>query len=225
MSSAWPQTRWTSAGGVFNRQHAVTADAPETSFAKPGSFLHTGADLLTEKQRQCHEDRFATDAHVEVEASWCIYPRLIGSYREPDRVQGKKLMQVMIDSLSAGVPTAPTNLKTLGRTPRRRPHDVRAYSNQSGTSNGTTEVINGPLEHLRGSALGFRNSPTTPPDHSSNPAGSDPNYTLNSEEPAEAVVPTSCYSYSWSSSRNKACDPDASFVRPTNSESPSRYTS
>lgn len=32
-----------------------------------------------------------------------------------------------------------------------------AYFDRPGTSNGTTEAINGRLEHLRGSAPGFRN--------------------------------------------------------------------
>jgi Transposase len=34
---------------------------------------------------------------------------------------------------------------------------VLAYFDRPGTSNGPTEAINGRLEHLRGSALGFRN--------------------------------------------------------------------
>ncbi len=32
-----------------------------------------------------------------------------------------------------------------------------AYFDHPGTSNGPTEAINGRLEHLRGTALGFRN--------------------------------------------------------------------
>jgi len=36
--------------------------------------------------------------------------------------------------------------------------DVLAYFDRPGTSNGATEAINGRLEHLRGSALGFRGS-------------------------------------------------------------------
>ena len=35
-----------------------------------------------------------------------------------------------------------------------------AYFDRPGTSNGPTEAINGRLEHLRGSALGFRNLAT-----------------------------------------------------------------
>lgn len=34
--------------------------------------------------------------------------------------------------------------------------DILAYFDREGTSNGPTEAINGRLEHLRGSALGFR---------------------------------------------------------------------
>lgn len=42
-------------------------------------------------------------------------------------------------------------------TLKRRAADVLAYFDRPGTSNGPTEAINGRLEHLRGSALGFRN--------------------------------------------------------------------
>ncbi|MDN5996509.1 transposase, partial [Acidipropionibacterium jensenii] len=34
---------------------------------------------------------------------------------------------------------------------------VLGYFDRPGTSNGPTEAINGRLEHLRGTALGFRN--------------------------------------------------------------------
>ncbi len=119
--------------------------------------LHTGADLLTDKQAQRLEDLFGVDEHVEVEATWGIYQRMITAYREPDRKLGKALMHKLIDSLSAGVPAALTELVTLGRTLNKRAADVLAYFDRPGTSNGPTEAINGRLEHLRGSALGFRN--------------------------------------------------------------------
>ena len=66
-------------------------------------------------------------------------------------------MAKLIESLNHGVPTALTELITLGRTLRKRAADVLAYFDRPGTSNGPTEAINGRLEHLRGSALGFRN--------------------------------------------------------------------
>jgi transposase len=119
--------------------------------------LHTGADLLTDKQKQRLTALFTGDAHVEVEATWGIYQRMIAAYREPDKKQGRQLMQRLIDSVSHGVPGALSEVITLGRTLKRRAADVLAYFDRPGTSNGPTEAINGRLEHLRGSALGFRN--------------------------------------------------------------------
>ncbi len=119
--------------------------------------LHTGADLLTDKQRARLTALFAADEHVEVEATWGIYQRMIGAYREPDRKHGRDLMTTLIQSVSHAVPAALTELRRLGRTLTTRAADVLAYFDRPGTSNGPTEAINGRLEHLRGSALGFRN--------------------------------------------------------------------
>jgi len=119
--------------------------------------LHTGADLLTDKQKDRLAAVFAPDEHVEVEATWGIYQRMIDAYRDPDRTQGRELMSKLIESVSHGVPDALTELITLGRTLKKRAADVLAYFDRPGTSNGPTEAINGRLEHLRGSALGFRN--------------------------------------------------------------------
>ena len=95
--------------------------------------------------------------HVEVEATWGVYQRMITAYREPDRRRGRALMVKLIASLSSGVPADLTELITLGKTLKKRAADVLAYFDRPGTSNGPTEAINGRLEHLRGSALGFRN--------------------------------------------------------------------
>jgi len=100
---------------------------------------------------------FAADAHVQVEATWGIDQRMVAAYREPDHTRGRDLMQRLIESVSHGVPRALTELVTLGRTLTQRAIDVLAYFDRPGTSNGPTEAINGRLEHLRGSALGFRN--------------------------------------------------------------------
>ena len=119
--------------------------------------LHTGAGLLTDKQKNRLDRLFADDAHVEVEATWGVYQQMITAYREPDRRKGRAVMSQLIESLSADVPTALTEIITLGRTLKKRAVDVLAYFDRPGTSNGPTEAINGRLEHLRGSALGFRN--------------------------------------------------------------------
>ncbi len=120
--------------------------------------LYTGADLLTDKQASRLRALFATENHVEVEATWDIYQRMIAAYRHEDRRRGRELMTNLIGSLSSGIPKALVELKTLGRTLNKRADDVLAYFDRPGTSNGPTEAINGRrLEHLRGSALGFRN--------------------------------------------------------------------
>ena len=119
--------------------------------------LHTGADLLTDKQQARLEALFAVEQHVAVEATWGIYQRMVAAYREPDRSQGREQMQSVIDALRQGVPAGLSELRRLGRTLTRRAEDVLAYFDRPRTSNGPTEAINGRLEHLRGSALGFRN--------------------------------------------------------------------
>ena len=119
--------------------------------------LHTGADLLTDKQKTRLASLFAGDQHVEVETTWGIYQRMIAAYRDPDRDRARTSMRQIIDSISHGVPAALREVITLGRTLAKRAADVLAYFDRPGTSNGPTEAINGRLEHLRGSALGFRN--------------------------------------------------------------------
>jgi transposase len=119
--------------------------------------LHTGAGLLTDKQIHRLRALFAVEEHVEVEATWGIYQRMIAAYRHEDRRRGRDLMTALIDSVSKGVPAALVEVVTLGRTLKKRADDVLAYFDRPGTSNGPTEAINGRLEHLRGSALGFRN--------------------------------------------------------------------
>ena len=82
---------------------------------------------------------------------------MIAAHREPDQTLGRELMSKLIESVSHGVPGALSEVITLGRTLKKRAADVLAYFERPGTSNGPTEAINGRLEHLRGSALGFRN--------------------------------------------------------------------
>ena len=119
--------------------------------------LHTGAGLLTDRQAARLQALFAVEDHVEVEATWGIYQRMIGAYRHPDRARGRERMTALIDSISHDVPPLLVEIITLDRTLTKRAADVLAFFDRPGTSNGPSEAINGRLEHLRGSALGFRN--------------------------------------------------------------------
>ena len=63
----------------------------------------------------------------------------------------------LIDTVKATTPAWFVELRKLAYTLDRRRADILAYFDHPRTSNGPTEAINGRLEHLRGSALGFRN--------------------------------------------------------------------
>ena len=82
---------------------------------------------------------------------------MVAAYRDEDRARGREAMVKLIESISTGVPKVLTEVITLGRTLKKRADDVLAYFDRPGTSNDPTEALNGRLEHLRGSALGFRN--------------------------------------------------------------------
>ena len=114
-------------------------------------------DFLTGKQRTRLEAVFTEDRHAQVEASWSVYQKIVGAYRNPDRAAGRTQLAHLIDAIHTSVPTMLTEITTLGRTLKRRAADVLAYFDRPHTSNGPTEALNGRLEHLRGSALGFRN--------------------------------------------------------------------
>jgi transposase len=119
--------------------------------------LHTGANLLTDKQHARLEAVFVIEEHAQVEATWGVYQRMVAAYREPDKQKGKTVMQALIESVTTGVPATLVEIRRLGRTLKQRAADILAFFDRPGTSNGPTEAINGRLEHLRGSALGFRN--------------------------------------------------------------------
>ena len=119
--------------------------------------LHTGKDLLTEKQQARIDALFRVEDHLPVAVTWSIYQQMITAYRHPDRQIGKQIMTDLITSIGRGVPDGLAEVARLGRTLRTRVNDVLAFFDRPGTSNGPTEAINGRLEHLRGLALGFRN--------------------------------------------------------------------
>ena len=66
-------------------------------------------------------------------------------------------MASVIEAIATGVPAQLTELIRLGHTLKRRATDILAFFDRPSTSNGPTETLNGRLEHLRDSALGFRN--------------------------------------------------------------------
>ncbi len=156
-SSVWQVRDWTGAAAASSKHTLGHRGRAGDPLYRARRTLQTGADLLTDTQRARLDTVFAADEHVQVEATWGIYQRMVAAYREPNKTTGKQRMRAVIESVASGVPDALVEIRTLGRTLKRRAADVLAFFDRPGTSNGPTEAINGRLEHLRGSALGFRN--------------------------------------------------------------------
>ena len=109
--------------------------------------LHTGADLLTEKQTARLTALFAADEHVQVEATWGIYQRMIAAYRQPDRNVGKQLHQ-----------------RHQPRRPGRadRDHHPRPDPDQAGPRR---LGLLRPARHQQRAHRGDQRSPRAPPRH------------------------------------------------------------
>ena len=120
--------------------------------------LHTGAGLLSDRQRQRLTARFADGRHVEVEATWGIYQRMIAAYREPNRTRSRELMSTLIDSVSQGVPKELSEVVMLGRTLKERAADVLAYFDRPGANNGQPHQL-----HRQEPARGRRVQAATAP--------------------------------------------------------------
>lgn len=119
--------------------------------------LRTGEAFLTVKQQARLDAVFADPAHSDVWRAWRVYQQIVAAYRERYSGLGRKRLRELIDVLKATTPAWFVELRKLAYTLDRRRVDILAYFDHPGTSNGPTEAINGRLEHLRGSALGFRN--------------------------------------------------------------------
>ena len=152
---------------------------------KARRMLHTRSCLLTPRQQHQLADLFSSEEHVALEATWSVYQNIIDAYRAPDTSAGKALMEAEINTLtSTRVPRGLTALITLGKnaqTPspghpgllRSSPHHRRSYRSNQRTPRTPTRI------RTRTCAT----SPTTSPAASSKQEDSDPNHTLNYEEP------------------------------------------
>ena len=145
-----------SAAGASGKSFTIGVGVPRIPCTRPAGCWRTRSCLLTPRQQHQLADLFASDCHVALEVTWSAYQNIIDAYRAPDTRAGKALMRAGINTLTCTrVPRGLSELITLGRTLRRRAGDILAYFDHPHTSIGPTEAINGRLEHLRGSALGF----------------------------------------------------------------------
>lgn len=89
--------------------------------------LHTGEDLLTDRQRERLMLLFTDPEHVDAEATWGILQRMIAAYRHHGRAQGRQQMAAVIETLRQGV-----RRRTSGRAPATRAHPEPAGRRRAG---------------------------------------------------------------------------------------------
>ena len=110
--------------------------------------LHTGADLLTDRQHQRLTALFGVEDHVQVEATWGIYQRMIGAYRDPDRAAGRAAMSSIITNLSARRPgrahRAPHARADAEEARRGRPGVLRPARHQQRPDRGNERPARAP---------------------------------------------------------------------------------
>lgn len=123
-----------------------------------------------------------------MEATGGIYQRIVRAYRRGDRAAKKHELGSVIGVLAGVVPAALSEFITLGRTLKRRAEDVLAYFEWPSTSNGPTKAINGQLEHLRDTALEFRNLARYITRALLDTRGADPLSTIYCDEPDRLVL-------------------------------------
>jgi transposase len=96
--------------GFTGFKTATAEEVPDaTAVMDPFHVVRLAGDALDEcrrrVQQQLHGHRGRKDdPHVEVEATWGIYQRMIAAYRQPERARGRELMKTVIDSVATGVP-------------------------------------------------------------------------------------------------------------------------
>lgn len=116
------------------------------------------ASPRTPRQRERVDALLADPINDALRLAHGAYQRIIACYRHKDPRRGRRMMGALIDALAE--PTATRRcpeLRSLGRTLKRRRADILAYFTHRHSSNGPTEAINGRLETLRGIAMGFDN--------------------------------------------------------------------
>ncbi len=112
-----------------------------------------------------------------------VYQAMIAAYREPDQARNRVLMAALIESVNSGVPTALTDIITLGRTLRSEPPTSWSTSTTLATPTDLPRPSMAASSTYAAPTSASSTSPTTSPDPCSRPADSDRSYTLDCDEP------------------------------------------
>lgn len=119
---------------------------------------HWGRPAHTPSGRTVEKGVFDHSAHTGVELTRSAYLRMLRADRDtyPSRAAGT--LRALIHTLTeAGTPRELVESDRLGRTLKRRRADILIHYPPLPHPSGPTKATGGRLEHLRSTALGFRN--------------------------------------------------------------------
>lgn len=130
----------------------VAADPLQMSHGTPyaGFELLAGRQWGTPRHRSGERRQGGGRGHVGGQ-------RIMTPHCSPGRAAARANPAALIESLRTSVPALLIGLRRLGRTLNHLDHDILAYFDRSGRSNGPAEAISGRPRHLCSSALAFRN--------------------------------------------------------------------
>jgi len=157
-SYTWLVTPWMSAADAFSKNSTTGAGGPQTPCTRPAGCLHTRSCLLTPRQQHQLLDLFAIEEHVALEVTWSTYQNITWCLpcTRHERGQGHDGSRNQYTDLHAHT-EGPDRAHDAGQDTQTPSQGILAYFEHPHTTGGPTEAINAPLEHLRGSVLGFRN--------------------------------------------------------------------
>ena len=119
---------------------------------------HWGRPTHTPSGRTVEEGVFDHSAHTGVELTRSTYLRMLRADRDTDPSRAAGTLRALIRTLTeAGTPRELVESDRLGRTLKRRRADILAHYPPPPHPSGPTKATGGRLEHLRSTALGFRN--------------------------------------------------------------------
>ena len=157
---------------------------------------NTANDAVLDEGKRVLAALFATDEHVQVETTWGVYQNMIAAYRDPDRARGRSHDDTDRDPQPrcSRRPDECAASAAPWRAGRRRPGLLRPARHQQRTDG----------SHQRPPRTPPRLRPRVPQPHQlhrpiacSRPAASDPDYTLDREEPANRTQCTIRPRWSW----------------------------
>ena len=158
-SYTWPVMLSTSAAGAPGKNFTISAGVPRIPCTRPAECLHTRSCLLTPRQQHQILDLFASDCHVALEVTWSAYQNITRRlpHTRHGRGQGHHGSRNQHPDLHARTEEPDRAHQRWAERSNAEPQTSWPTSTTPTPQAALPKPSTHPLEHLRGSALEFRN--------------------------------------------------------------------